>query len=178
MLGAAQLFYEDLGNKATRCIILMAILYTNSRHGVLRRKWRGPRVRCLQRGDESEEVSDGGRGETPACCVFRSGVCETASEKSGSGGSTLLDGGYCCSSTTALGPAWRWPARCRAVCFLALPLSAWIASCDDFKSRRRWFAAPTQLCSAVQPSGVVLIVLTAQSNRSGPLQVVFEFSPC
>ena len=27
-------------------------------------------MRCLQRGDESEEESDGGRGEAPAHCVF------------------------------------------------------------------------------------------------------------
>ena len=29
-----------------------------------------PRVRCLQRGDESEEESNGGCGEAPARCVF------------------------------------------------------------------------------------------------------------
>jgi len=70
LMGAAPLFDGDFGNRATPCIILMAILYTNPRHGVLRRKWRGPRVRCLRRGDESEVESNGGCGEAPARCVF------------------------------------------------------------------------------------------------------------
>ena len=34
------------------------------------------------------------------------------------------------------------------------------------------------LVRPVQPSGVVLIVLMAQSNQSGPLEVVFEFFSC
>ena len=29
-----------------------------------------PRMRCLRRGDESEEESNGGCGEAPARCVF------------------------------------------------------------------------------------------------------------
>jgi len=68
--GAVWLFDEDLGNRASLFIILTVIQYTDPWHGVLRRTWQGPRVRCLQCGDESEEVFDGGRGETPACCVF------------------------------------------------------------------------------------------------------------
>ena len=68
--GAVWLVDEDLGNRASLFIFLTAIQYTDPWHGVLRRMWRGPRVRCLQRGDESEEVSDGGRGETPVRCVL------------------------------------------------------------------------------------------------------------
>ena len=125
-----------------------------------------------------EVASDGGRGETPACCVFRSGVCETASEKSGSGGSTLLDGGYCCSSTTTSGPAWRWPAWCRAVCFLALPYRLGLRLATTSRVGEGGLPHRLSLVRPVQPSGVVLIVLMAQSNQSGPLEVVFEFFPC
>lgn len=42
----------------------------NSIYGVLRQMWQGPRVWRLRRGDESEEGSDGVRGEkAPARCV-------------------------------------------------------------------------------------------------------------
>ena len=57
----------------------------------------------------------------------RVGDCETASERSGFGGSNLSDGGYCCSGTTASGPAWRWPVWCRAVCFLGFLFRLWTA---------------------------------------------------
>ena len=119
-----------------------------------------------------------GEVRPPRVVFFRSGVCETASEKSGSGGSTLLDGGYCCSSTTTSGPAWRWPAWCRAVCFLALPYRLGLRLATTSRVGEGGLPHRLSLVRPVQPSGVVLIVLMAQSNQSGPLEVVFEFFLC
>lgn len=65
-------------------------------------------MRCLRRGDESEEESNGGCGEAPARCVFVVATARQAGVRSGFGGSTLSDGVWRCSGATATGPAWRW----------------------------------------------------------------------
>nr|CAB3489928.1 unnamed protein product [Digitaria exilis] len=79
-----------------------------------------PCVQCPRRGDESEEESNGRRGEAPARCV----VVVAAYEWSGFDGSTLSDGVWCCNGTKATSPAQRWFARCGAVWFSRFSLSA------------------------------------------------------
>ena len=126
-----------------------------------------------------EVASNGGRGEAPCALCFRDGDCEAASERSGFGGSTLSDGGYCCSGTTALGPAWRWSVRCRAVYFLCFLLRLWTASWRRLQVQEKVICRTgLDLSGQRLYSGVALTVLMPQSNRSESLEVCFRFSPC
>ena len=75
-----------------------------------------------------EVASNGGRGEAPVRYVFRGGGCKAASKRSRFGGSTPSNGGFRCSGTTVSGPAWRWPGRCRAICFSCFPYRYWTVS--------------------------------------------------
>ena len=72
-------------------------------------------MRCLRRGDESEEESNGGCGKAPACCVFVATTERRPACGPGSMVSTLLDDVRCCNGTMAAGPALRWSSRCGAV---------------------------------------------------------------
>ena len=103
--GAVWLVDEDLGNRASLFIFLTAIQYTDPWHGVLRRMWRGPRVRCLLHGDEREEEVQWRVWRGPRALCHRSGDGETACERSGFDGFTLSDDVCWGSGTTAIGAA-------------------------------------------------------------------------
>lgn len=90
-----------------------------------------------------------------------------------SGDITLSDGVWCCSSTTAKGPALRCPSWCGAVCSLLGPCRREVTSggLDDCTRVRLLVSAAIRLSfrlplssSFVQPTGRV--VLRSQSNRS------------
>ena len=161
------MFDKDLGNRATLFILLTAIQYTDLCHGVLRRTWRGPRIWCLLRGDKSEE-SDGGRGEAPARCVFAAASVRQPARGPDSVVPLCRTVGTVAAATTAWGPAWRWPVRCRAICFHCFLLRLWTARWRRLQVQKK-VVCRTGLVLSGQclSSGVVLTVLMSHSNRSG-----------
>jgi hypothetical protein len=61
-----------------------------------------------------------GVARAPRVCAF---VVATARQPARGPDLAFFHPAWCCSGTSAMGPAWRWPSWCGAVCFsLGSPL--------------------------------------------------------
>jgi hypothetical protein len=95
----------------------------------------------------------------PPRVVFFSGDFEAACVWSGSGGFTLSNGVWCCSGTTAVGLAWRWPSSVRCSLFLSFPYHRGAVPNGGYMRWRRLLAAVARLrsTSIAQRSGLARV---------------------
>ena len=113
------------------------------------------------------------------CC--RGGDRDTACERSGSDVITLSGGVWCCSSTTARGPAWRRLSRCGVVCFLLDPCRRGVTAevstirFQNEKAGGRCVQVLDRLQFVAFVRGVFAAVLMSQSNQPS---FVFLLSLC
>ena len=111
----------------------------------LRWAWRGSCGVCLRRWERGGVQRWIWRGPRTLC--YHGGDWEEACERSGFGGLIMSDGVWCCSSTTAMGPAWWWPSLCGAICFSHLPIGAESRPDIDYMRWRKLVTAVTRLLS-------------------------------